>query len=306
MKQPTPAATDTAAAQTTEADGAGDNIVLVDRATARRHPLFGLSGWTGIAVASLALAPVLSLLNLGFADVIAGPALQIGLRDFTAMPPALQGLPAADFVIIGSCLLLSVLLFLTSPYVPLLFVCFSVFVVLPYAGVLVYLGYVVQAATPLELLGQVNVATINVLWLPYMLWSRRIDITCRRRLNRADPWAAPLLAQSADAADGKTAETGVDAETTNPQRAKPTAPPVDLPGALVDSTQNAREMGRGGKLYGWYGDGRFGGRPPSIEERRHYEQELTQSIHKLALFEQQAPPPAPASPAMPPQQQVAI
>ena len=305
MNQPIPAATDTAAVQTTEAAGAGTDVVLVDRATARRHPLFGLSGWTGIAVASLALAPVLSLLNIGFADVIAGPALQIGLRDFTAMPPALQGLPAADFVIIGSCLLLSVLLFLASPYVPLLFVCFSVFVVLPYAGVLVYLGYVAQAATPLELLGQVNVATVNVLWLPYMLWSRRIDVTCRRRLSRADPWAAPLLAQS-DGADNATSETAADAEITNERPPKPAAPPVDLTGALVDSTQAAREMGRGGKLYGWYGDGRFGGRPPSIEERRHYEQELTQSIHKLALFEHTAPPPQQSVTPLAPQQQLAI
>ena len=89
--------------------------------------------------------------------------------------------------------------------------------------------------------------------------------------------------------------------------ARPAADPVDLTNALVDSTKAAREMGRGGKLYGWYGDGRFGGRPPSIEERQRFEQELTLSIHKLALFQQTAPPPAHPSPrSMPPQQQAAI
>lgn len=302
MKQPTPATADPATDQQPGADAEVDDVVLVDRATARRHPLFGMSGWTGIAVASLALAPLLSLLNIGVTDVAAGPALQLGLRDFTAVPAALQGLPAADFVIIGACLLLSVLLFLASPYAPLLFVCFSVFVVLPYAGVLLYLGYVVHAATPLELLGQVNVATINVLWLPYMLWSRRIDITCRRRLDRNDPWAAPLLADTADAVIDTAAPTA-----PSDMPARPAADPVDLTNALVDSTKAAREMGRGGKLYGWYGDGRFGGRPPSIEERQRFEQELTLSIHKLALFQQTAPPPAHPSPrSMPPQQQAAI
>lgn len=267
-----------------------DEVVPVDRATARRHPLFGLSGWTGIAVISLALAPLLSLLNVGVTEFSAGPVLQIGLRDFTNMPAPLQGLPAADFVIIGSCLLLSVLLFLSSPLVPLLFVCFSVFVVLPYAGVLIYLGVIAQVATPLELLGQVNIATVNVLWLPYMLFSRRIDVTCRRRLRRADPWAAPLLAGAMDGVTGSRALSAPVPAADAPS-ARPPAQPADLPGALIASTRNAREMGRSGKLYGWYGDGRFGGRPPSIEERHRFEQELTRSIHKLALFQQQAPAP---------------
>ena len=302
MKQSTPAVPDNATDRTAGPDGAGDDVVVVDRATARRHPLFGLSGWTGIAVVSLALAPLLSLLNVGLAEFAAGPVLQIGLRDFTNVPPALQGLPAADFVIIGSCLLLSVLLFLTSPYVPLLFVCFSVFVVLPYAGVLIYLGHIAQAATPFELLAQVNIATVNVLWLPYMLLSRRIDITCRRRLHRGDPWAAPLLAETIDGPRGATTDTEVAR-----MAAKPAAAPVDLPAALVDSTRRAREMGRGGKLYGWYGDGRFGGRPPSIQERQRYEQELTRSIHKLPLFRQQVPsPPQAMTPPAPRQRQAAI
>ncbi len=309
MKRPTPAASDPATDQTTDADGAGDDVVPVDRATARRHPLFGMSGWTGIAVVSLALAPLLSLLNVGVTEFGAGPVLQIGLRDFTNVPAPLQGLPAADFVIIGSCLLLSALLFLTSPYLPLLFGCFTVFVVLPYAGVLAYLGYVAQVATPLELLGQVNVAAVNVLWLPYMLWSRRIDITCRRRLRRSDPWAAPLLTGTTDAAADATAGPP-EAPATDEQPASSAAPPVDLPAALIDSTRAAREMGRGGKLYGWYGDGRFGGRPPSFEERHRYEQELTQSIHNLALFQQKAAPPrqamTPTAPQQQPPQQAAI
>lgn len=294
MKQPIQAATDSAAADETDGGAAGD-VVPVDRATARRHPLFGLSGWTGIAVACLALAPLLSLLNVSVADTGSGAALLIGWRDFADVPPPLQGLPAADFVIIGSCLMLAGLLFIASPYAPLLFVCFSVFVVLPYAAVLVYLGYVAEVATPIELLGQINIATANVLWLPYMLWSRRIDITCRRRLSRDDPWAAPLLADAT--AGDATADAPPVAQPDRPE--SPTAVPVDLPAAMVDSIKAAREMGQGGKLYGWYGDGRFGGRPPSVEERNRFEQELTQSIHKLAVFQQSTTPPHAISQSQP-------
>ena len=147
--------------------------VYLPQELAEQHPLHGIGGWTGLLLALMLLGAALgrwSLFQLG--ALLGQGGLVVGFFVFAL---AVQALNAATIV----------LLIIQSRAFPATFIALSVIAV-----VLI----VVLMAFGDSGIGNVVGIVTQILWLLYVLMSRRVNVTFRRRVEREDEWLTRGLA----------------------------------------------------------------------------------------------------------------
>jgi hypothetical protein len=158
--------------------------VYLPQELAEQHPLHGIGGWTGLLLALMVLGTVLALV----------PMFQLGsyLSDG-------GGLVVAIFLAVLAVQIVNVvaivLLVNRSPAFPPTFVALTV------------IGLVLTVV--LFALGDVGIGNIvgmitQILWLCYVLMSKRVNVTFRRRVEREDEWLKQGLAAAESPATAAT------------------------------------------------------------------------------------------------------